>query len=84
MQARKEAAKIAEQEEILAARRVLHNQRHEKNVHKEGRLMRRLAGKTVKPRVHKPKPIRRPKNRVTIVSVGGVPVEENEDEYTYF
>ncbi len=86
-QARKEAEKAVEQEEMrafLSARRVEHNLEHKKKVEKEGRLMRRIARKSVKVRVFKPKPVRRPKNRVTILSVDGVPVEENEDEYTYF
>lgn len=84
MQARKEAQKAVEREEILAARRVQHNSKHEKKVRKEGRMMRRLAHKSLKVRVHKPKPKRRPKKLVTTVSVGGVPVEDNEDEFTYF
>jgi ribosomal 50S subunit-recycling heat shock protein len=83
-QARKEAKKAVEQEEIAAARGVEHKKRHAKAVRREGRLMRRLAHKSLKVRVHKPKPKRRPKKMVTTVSVGGVPVEDNEDEYTYF
>ncbi len=80
----KQAKIDAERKEILSARRVMHNMEHKEKVHKEGRLMRRIARKSVKVRVFKPKPVRRPNKMVTVVSVGGVPVEEEEDEYTYF
>ncbi len=47
------------------------------------KLLTRMA-KSQQERVIRPKPVRRPNNLVTVVSVGGVPVEESEDDYKYF
>jgi len=50
-----------------------------KRVEREGRIMRSVARKIAKKRVHKPKPVRRLKNSFAIVSIGGVNVEDEND-----
>lgn len=46
------------------------------------KLLTRLA-KSKKERVMKPKPVRRPKQLVSIVSIAGVPLKDSEDDFKY-
>ena len=74
-----EQAEIAEKKK---AYRLLRRSRMMRQVEKEAKLIKRLSAKTQRQRVYKPKPKRRPINRVTILSIGGVPVEGVEDAFT--
>ena len=60
---------------------VLRKRAEIKRNEKEIRFIKRIAMKVQETRVRKPKPKRRPKNTVTIISVGGQPVEGVENEY---
>lgn len=68
-------------EERVRALAVLAKAEEIRRSEREGRLIRRIAAKVQRRRVRKPKPKRRLKKRVAIISVGGQPVEGVENEY---
>lgn len=73
----------SDKEDLEKALRILNRSRQYKQTEKRERLIQRLQRKSARPpRRVKPKPKRRMKNRITIISIGGQKVEGIEDEFT--